>query len=405
MCVGDESNLVMGKYSIGVTKADLLGQGASSLCFRARHSPSGAFVAVKVSKVGAGPAVVLRKFRRQLATLLELQRPLRRPTDDALWHEELTKATPTELFVQLLDYSRTIAGEPGHDPIDGGLYIVTDLARESLKDYLCRTEDTPSQEFVRGAAKAITTAVAALHSKGLVHLDVKPANLMLFGRHLKLIDVDGCSPAGAALSSRDNSNSVSFAYCAPEVARWVAPPDGIPTTEERSLPARPSIDVWSVALVLCELVTSESALGRQFAACRLASAKSADIRPTTGDTEVRYLHWLGSLERAPLSDDVRIFDADLHSLIAEALDPEESRRVSLARQLSHSYFDGSGDPASALRSWSSEAVIRSTNMDKLGAYPAMEDEVVDMAPVQFMVPTTDYVRDLAAQQVSSRRSA
>lgn len=398
---------MLGKYSIGVTKADLLGQGASSLCFRARHVHSGAMVAVKISKVGAGPAVVLKKFHRQLSTILELQKPVAKPSDPLLWHEELAKAKPADLFVRLLDFSRTAQGDPGHDPCDGGLYIVTDLARESLEDYLCRMRE-PTEDFVRGAAKAVTTAVAVLHSKGLVHLDVKPSNLLLFGQQLKLIDVDGCSPAGTSLSSHDRSTSVSFAYCAPEVARWLAPPGERPTTEERCLEARPALDVWSVALVACELVTAEAALARAFGGSRLSAERpSPAARPTTGSDEVRYLHWLGTLEKPPVPNEVKEFDSNLHALVTEALNPDETLRGSLAQQLSQRYFAGSGDPAQLLHSWSEDAAVTSTGMGKLSSMhvATVNEDVVDLAPVQFMVPTSAFVRDLTAPSLSTRRTA
>ena len=56
------------------------------------------------------------------------------------------------------------------------------LPRYSLKDYLALRRDqgkSLSRGAVKNISKAIILVVAGLHAKNLVHLDLKPENLML----------------------------------------------------------------------------------------------------------------------------------------------------------------------------------------------------------------------------------
>ena len=110
------------------------------------------------------------------------------------------------------------------DPALQVMYVITEVAQYSLKDYfaLKREKNKPlSRESIKACARAILLVVAGLHAKGLVHLDLKPENLMMFNGRLKLIDVDGCVPIGSEVSINDSSISFSPCYCAPEWARFL----------------------------------------------------------------------------------------------------------------------------------------------------------------------------------------
>merc|ERR1711972_1185514 len=78
-----------------------------------------------------------------------------------------------------------------------------------------------SREKVRSITRSVLLTVAGLHAKGFIHLDLKPANLMMFGGRWKLIDVDGCVRIGENISLGDTSLSFSACYCAPEWAKFV----------------------------------------------------------------------------------------------------------------------------------------------------------------------------------------
>jgi len=178
-----------------------------------------------------------------------------------------------ELFVEILDFSRrgdgpprrvgTAGGpapgarapsrHPEHQPgpaADGQCYLVLELASETLEEFLAgRKTPLPAREVQRIFREACEV-VAALHSLGFVHLDLKPANLMRFpsGR-FKLIDMDGMQACGALVPVADIISTPK--YCAPEVASATlednASEDGI------SLKISRLLDVFSLGLIGVEL--------------------------------------------------------------------------------------------------------------------------------------------------------
>ena len=102
----------------------------------------------------------------------------------------------------------------------------------SLADVLHERGPLPDDE-IRAVGAATAAALARVHDAGLVHGDIKPANLLLSrSGELLLADFDGASPAdGRRL-------------------RCFSPPRLPPGT-----PARPATDILAVAITLVELST------------------------------------------------------------------------------------------------------------------------------------------------------
>ena len=109
---------------------------------------------------------------------------------------------------------------------------------ETLRDRLARGP-IPVREAV-GITKAVAEGLAAAHSSGLVHRDVKPANIFLTRQGLvKLLDF-----AIATLIGPDETEATTrgtIRYMSPEQARR-----GV--VDERS-------DLWSLGVVLFEMIT------------------------------------------------------------------------------------------------------------------------------------------------------
>lgn len=384
---GKPGQLVMGRYWMHMADEDVTGEGSSSICRRGEDTKTGRAVAVKYYKAvpdtsarqprpqedsrghpedgqartfeelrdlcaeqydaltvrtywessclpQEDQAVAALKFRRQVAVLQRLQLPLQRPSDPSLWCSVLDTESTADLFLQLVDYSRDAAGEPAPSADDGQLYIVTELGEYSLLDYLwaCweRGAELP-KEVVRRLARDIVRVVAALHAKGLAHLDLKPENLMIFDGRLKLIDVDGCVPIGKSVSLFDSTLSCSPAYVAPEWAKFC-----ITEAADPCLAVTPKLDVWSVGMIVCELVTLEPILARRY----------DEVARNSGSQSVRYhfYQWLSSQQEAPIPFQmIEDFDRDLAAFLSETLlvcDP--ARRWSLAQSLLHPYLAESG---------------------------------------------------------------
>jgi len=351
----DGSPIVMGKYKMSMTKQDLMGEGTSSICRKGVCMETGTEVAIKVYKAlketHKGEDVRLQKFRRQISVLKMLQEPFGTVSDETLWHPQLAATKPSKLFMSLLDYSTDKSGTPAPDPTDGVMYVITELAQYSLKDYLALRRDqgkSLSRGAVKNISKAIILVAAGLHAKGLVHLDLKPENLMMFNGRLKLIDVDGCVPCGSEVSIQDSSISFSPCYCAPEWARFL-----IEETESK-ITVRPHLDVWSVGMTICELATLDAVLKPMYANF---------LRNGHSHREAGFLFmdWLGSIAKAPIPKSIERFDPAFHQmLIGSLLVCDHTKRKTLAQCLSDSYLESdkekvAKDASSAVEHSHSEA--------------------------------------------------
>ncbi|CAK9067076.1 unnamed protein product [Durusdinium trenchii] len=346
----------MGKYKMGMTKQDLMGEGTSSICRKGVCLETNQEVAIKVYKAlkdsHKGEDVRLQKFRRQISVLKMLQEPFDTVSDETLWHPQLAATKPSKLFMTLLDYSTDSSGNPAPDPIDGVMYVVTELAQYSLKDYLALRRDqgkSLSRGAVKNISKAIISVVAVLLTKGLVHLDLKPENLMMFNGRLKLIDVDGCVPSGSEVSIQDSSISFSPCYCAPEWARFLI------EESESKINVRPHLDVWSVGMTVCELATLDAVLKPMYA----NFLRNGHSHKEAG---FLFMDWLGSIAKAPLPKSIERFDDGFHKMLVNGLLVcDQHKRKTLAQCLSDPYLESdshrvaSSDRVSGIEHSNSEA--------------------------------------------------
>jgi dual specificity tyrosine-phosphorylation-regulated kinase 2/3/4 len=95
---------------------------------------------------------------------------------------------------------------------------------------------------VQTVARHVAGALQFVHSRGIMHCDVKPENILFMNSDLKsvkLIDF-GCS---ATVSDRIYTYIQSRFYRAPEIVMGIE--------------CGPKIDVWSLGCVLCEMVTGQ----------------------------------------------------------------------------------------------------------------------------------------------------
>jgi len=344
--------LISGRYRILTGKEAVLGKGAFSICYKAEDIEIGNFVAIKFyseqASGGKAKESTLQKHKWQVQVLKELQEPFQAPSDLDLWHEQLHSARPADLFMQLLDYSRDASGEPGPDPDDGLLYVVTELAQCSLQDFLhdkWKKQTRASEGVVQEFARTIVLATAGLHAKGFVHLDMKPDNIMFFNGCLKVIDVDGCARINDNIKATNTQVSFSSSYCSPEWASFVA------DDAQDTIIARPTMDTWSVGLTICEIVNNQYAFRPQY-------RHFANDGFTKAHGNVMFLEWLSELTHPPLPKTIKKFDAGLLDLLYTALLVCNAKdRKTCAQALSHPYLqvaavDGTNAcPALAAESW------------------------------------------------------
>eukprot|EP00930_Biecheleria_cincta_P059873 TRINITY_DN45589_c0_g1_i1.p1 TRINITY_DN45589_c0_g1~~TRINITY_DN45589_c0_g1_i1.p1 ORF type:complete len:701 (-),score=151.00 TRINITY_DN45589_c0_g1_i1:124-2226(-) len=305
--------IVMGKYRMSTLKQDVMGEGTSSICRKGFVIETGQEVAIKIYKTDKdspnAEEVRRQKFGRQIEVLQMLQQPFPEVTDPNLWRPQLAATKPSKLFITLLDYSQDENHRPIPDPRDGVMYVITEVAQYSLKDYLALRREQGkalSRAAVKSISKAIILVVAGLHAKGLVHLDLKPENLMMFNGRLKLIDLDGCVRAASEVSIQDSSISFSPCYCAPEWARFLT------DESESKIVVQPHLDVWSVGMTLCELATLDAILKPMYA----NFLKNGHSHREAG---FLFMDWLGGVGKAPLPKSIKRFDPQFHDMLVDSL--------------------------------------------------------------------------------------
>jgi hypothetical protein len=189
---------VAGRYRL----RDRLGSGGMSVVWRAEDAVLGREVAIKVLS-GAEPAELYAEARAAAR--------LRHPN-----------------VVEVYDYGET-AGLP---------YVVMELVEGRSLSTLLTGGPLPWRPAVLIAAQ-VAAALAAAHERGVVHRDVKPANVMVTASRVKLVDF-GIS---AAVGERDSDPGLILgtpAYLAPErLAGGVV---------------RPATDVYALGLLLYLMV-------------------------------------------------------------------------------------------------------------------------------------------------------
>jgi serine/threonine protein kinase len=324
--------IMSGKYQIDVSKEGILGEGSFCICRKGLDVETGEDVAIKKYKFNSPNSKdakeSLLKLRRLVTVLQKLHEPFQQPADPKLWNSQLDRVKPDKLFMGLIDYSKDESGQPGFDPADGQLYVVSELAQQSLKDYVAQRKakvTRPSKETVRSITKAILLVMAGLHAKGFVHLDMKPENLMIFNGRLKLIDVDGCVEIGKSISLDDSTVSFSPCYCAPEWANFVLGND------TKRISAAPDLDTWSVGCTICELVTMDAIL------LPICNSFSRNYGRRSG--RAHFMDWLAHVQKSPVPRAVEEFDDELVELMTKSLLVcSQSERRTCAEALDESYL-------------------------------------------------------------------
>jgi eukaryotic-like serine/threonine-protein kinase len=231
VAVGDPGVLVAGRYRLG----ELAGRGATAMVWRAHDGLLDREVAVK-------------QFRSRLTR------------DVAEAHLAARVRHPNVAAV--------------HDLVKhGGSYcLVMDYhAGGTLAQLLRRRRSLPPRA-VAALGRQLLAALQAVHVAGIVHCDVKPANLLLSGDgRLVLVDfgIAESSDGQAAHPARLDGDIIgSPPYMAPELVRGEPP--------------RPAADLWSLGATLYAAVEGRPPFSEDDAASTLAAVLHDPPAPTRG---------------------------------------------------------------------------------------------------------------------------
>ncbi|APA94101.1 serine/threonine-protein kinase [Nocardia seriolae] len=209
MAAGDRAGSRFGQYEL----RRLLGVGGMGEVYEAYDTVRDRVVAVKLLDVDlARQPSYVERFRRESRTAAKLQEPHVIPVHD--WGE-----------------------------VDGVLFIDMRLVRgRDLKAYLHDEGPLPPEQAVT-VVEQIAAALDAAHESGLVHRDVKPANVLLTGEMFAYLVDFGIAHTESDVQLTQTGNAIgSFAYMAPE--RF-----------EHSATVSASADIYALACVLYESLT------------------------------------------------------------------------------------------------------------------------------------------------------
>ncbi|MFG2328437.1 serine/threonine-protein kinase [Streptomyces sp. NPDC048604] len=231
--VGGEGKVIGGRYRLG----ESLGRGGMGVVRRATDELLGRPVAVKELTLDgdADPARALREAR----AVARIRHPHVVVVHDVVEHE----------------------GRPAivMELVDGG----------SLAERLARPGGTMSPEEAARAGLALLDALCAAHAHGVLHRDVKPANVLVeagTGR-VVLTDFGIASLPGTATTISGTGAFVGTPeYTAPERMQGAA--------------ADPAADLWSLGVLLCAAVAGESPFRRDSIAAVLHAVVFEEIRPS-----------------------------------------------------------------------------------------------------------------------------
>jgi serine/threonine protein kinase/tetratricopeptide (TPR) repeat protein len=174
----------------------VIGEGASGTVWRGRHAPSGEIVAVKILRGGAGATANVRSmFARELRAVAALDHPHVVWLVDHGWIDEAAAVVDPRLELDApflaLEYAEhgTLDAHCGRLPWASALPVIL----------------------------AVLDALAHAHARGLLHLDLKPTNVLLSGTSLRWIPkLADFGLARAPAPGRQLRATGTPAYMAPE---------------------------------------------------------------------------------------------------------------------------------------------------------------------------------------------
>jgi len=212
----------------------VIGRGGMATVYLCRDTRDESLVAVKVLRKELGSALIVERFLREIAFASELDHPR---------------------IPKVLD-----SGVTGDLPY----YAMTYVEGESLKQRLEREKQLPLNEAIHIACEVIAPTAYA-HSRGIVHRDIKPDNILIAADGVYVLDFGIARAIIESGVDRLTSTGIGVgtpAYMSPEQALG-----------DRNLDARS--DIYSLGCVVYEMIagippfvgpTSQAIISRRFAA-------------------------------------------------------------------------------------------------------------------------------------------
>lgn len=206
---------------------------------------------------------------------------------------------------------------------NGTIYYEMDFIKgESLDERLKRTEKPFTEEEMLSILDQMLDALSAVHAQGLLHLDIKPSNIMIdHTGNAKLIDFGASKQVG---DGRTLSTS-SILLCTPGYAP-------LELVDQNRKCFGPWTDLYALGATLYRLLTLQKP---PTATERLENQKRLVFPPTISPQMQQLIEWMMNSrrdERPQNVDEVREYlsknfdDEESVSIAAMPVDPEENSR-------------------------------------------------------------------------------
>ncbi len=282
-----------------------VGAGATGVVYEALDSTLGRRVALKIVNLGdldpARSQVAIERARREARAAAQVRHPN---------------------VVEIFDVGF----------FDGSAFLVMELVDgEDLRTMLAREGRLPLARALQ-VLLPVLSAVADLHSAGVVHRDIKPSNILLHGRDCApkladfgvshLVDEPSLTQSGALLGTPD--------YMAPEVARGHA---GAATDES---------DQFSLAVVLYECL--------------------AGRRPFVGASLYEIMHAIATVTPRPPSAHEPSLPREIDRALLRALSRDPRRRYPSVDDFARALLPFA--PPSAAARWSAEILGSEAGLER-----------------------------------------
>lgn len=283
-------------------------EGSYGIVSRARHKATGEVVALKQLKLDKEKYGFPITSLREIHTLMEARHP------------------------HIVGLQKLVVGSTLRQ-----IYLVMEFVEHDLKTLLnkMRTPFLPSE--TKALLKQILSAVALMHSRWIVHRDLKTSNLLMSNRgSIKIADFGLARMFGDPLENMTNL-VVTLWYRAPELL----------------LGAKkygPEIDMWSVGCIFAELLRKEPLFPGKNEADQVARIFTLLGQPSDAN-------WPGysklpnipsrirASSRNHLSHHFRYCTEATQDLLQRMLTYDPSRRITAEEALQHPYFHESPPPA------------------------------------------------------------
>ncbi|MFF4352865.1 serine/threonine-protein kinase [Streptomyces sp. NPDC001530] len=192
------------------------------------------------------------------------------------------------------------------------LVVLETLTGETLSHLIHRLRRRPAAEDVALLGVHLCSAMHYLHGQGLLHLDLKPSNVVVDCGHAKVLDLSVARPPGIAPAGIG-----TFCYLAPEQAR------GGPLTA--------ATDVWGIGITLYEIAAGDLPFDCGETVDETGAEAGDEAGAETGDDTTGRDDWYPQLEeRAPPIGSRRRLPRDLAMAIDGCLRPDPAARPTLA---------------------------------------------------------------------------